>query len=211
MKTTLYLIRHSGPSLKTNILNTTNDFQITKEKYVLSVEAEKKAEKISEMEEFKNIDYIVSSHYVRSIETIKYIADKNNLTVDIDSSFDERKVGIARYEDMPENYYSRQKAEPTYKVGDGENQIEVNIRMTNAINKLLKEHKGERIVVGTHSTAISFFLINWCKLIKENDYYLLEYNGEIISKGKMNSPEVFELIFEDLELKSLKRITPNEL
>lgn len=38
MSTIVYLVRHSGPNMKTNILKTDNEFQVTNEKYILSEE-----------------------------------------------------------------------------------------------------------------------------------------------------------------------------
>jgi len=209
MKTTLYLIRHSGPTIKTNLVMTDNDFQVTNEKYVLSSLAEDKAKSLLELEELQNIDYLISSHYVRAVATAKYISERNNIDLNISSDFGERKVGIEKYEDMPEGYYAKQKDNSIYKIGIGENQIEVRERMTKAVNKLIEQHRGKKIAVVTHSTAISFFLTNWCELIKEEDYYLLKYKNKIITKGKMNSPEVFELNFIDSNLYNIKVLNIN--
>ena len=62
------------------------------EKIILSVAGEKEAEKISELEELKNIDVLWSSNYARAIGTAKYIAEKNNIEINIDESFNERKL-----------------------------------------------------------------------------------------------------------------------
>ncbi len=211
MKTIIYLIRHSGPNIKTNILKTDNQFQITNEKYLLSIEAEEKAKRLSEFKELENIDIIFSSHYVRAVGTAKYISAKNNLQININSDFGERKVGIEKYEDMPDNYYNTQRDNPLYKVGDGENQLEVKERMFLAIENVLKEHNGKKIAIVSHSTAISFLLTKWCELINKQDYYLIEYQDKIILKEKMNSPEVFKLEFENNQLLNVSLITPEEI
>lgn len=51
---------------------------------MLSANGEIKAKELSELEELKNIDAIWSSNYVRAIATAKYIAEVNNLLINID-------------------------------------------------------------------------------------------------------------------------------
>lgn len=92
-KTIVYLIRHSEQLKIKGIKNIEEDNQINNEKIVLSVEGEDKARQLSEREELNNIDVIWSSNYVRAISTAKYIAYRNNLEINIDSNFNERKLG----------------------------------------------------------------------------------------------------------------------
>ena len=90
--TQVYLIRHAEQlKIKNKIVKNENS-QISNEKIILSVAGEKEAEKISELEELKNIDILWSSNYVRAISTAKYIAEKNNIEINIDESFNERKL-----------------------------------------------------------------------------------------------------------------------
>lgn len=90
--TQVYLIRHAEQlKIKNKIVKNENS-QISNEKIILSVAGEKEAEKISELEELKNIDVLWSSDYARAIGTAKYIAEKNNIEINIDESFNERKL-----------------------------------------------------------------------------------------------------------------------
>ena len=90
--TQVYLIRHAEQlKIKNKIVKNENS-QISNEKIILSVAGEKEAEKISELEELKNIDMLWSSNYARAISTAKYIAEKNNIEINIDESFNERKL-----------------------------------------------------------------------------------------------------------------------
>lgn len=68
------------------------DEQIKNEKIILSIEGERKAKELNEREELKNIDVLYSSNYVRAIATAKYIANKNNLNINIDERLGERKL-----------------------------------------------------------------------------------------------------------------------
>ncbi len=84
METVIYLIRHSE-QLKVKGINASNDSsQIINEKIILSINGERLAQKLSEIDELKNIDIIFSSNYVRAIATAKYIAYENDIEVNID-------------------------------------------------------------------------------------------------------------------------------
>ncbi len=84
METIIYLIRHSE-QLKLKGKNFSNDSsQIKNEKIPLSINGEFLAQNLSNIEELKNIDVLFSSNYVRAISTAKYIAEKNNIEINID-------------------------------------------------------------------------------------------------------------------------------
>ncbi len=84
METIIYLIRHSE-QLKLKGKNFSNDSsQIKNEKIPLSINGEILAQNLSNIEELKNIDVLFSSNYVRAISTAKYIAEKNNIEINID-------------------------------------------------------------------------------------------------------------------------------
>lgn len=205
MKTTIYLIRHSEPMKRKPIQFNNNDsLQIWNEKAPLSVTGEKKAEYLSKSEEMKNIDVVISSNYVRAISTAKYIAEENNLDLYIDESFSERKHEVKSWEELPENFEYRQMIEPDFKVGNGENQIEVANRMYNSLLNVLRENEGKKIAIVSHATAISFLLILLGEFTKEG---IVVNNKTIIDKNfKWNAPEVFKLEFEDYELINVRRV-----
>lgn len=92
--TTLYLIRHSLKNRNYGCCENNDSFQIRNEKIVLSFEGERLALELSKHKELQNIDELWSSNYVRAIETAKYIANNNNIKLNISSSFDERHYGI---------------------------------------------------------------------------------------------------------------------
>ena len=84
--TEVFLIRHSEQLKLKNEDLIDEDSQIRNEKMMLSVYGEKMAEKISKLPELEKIDKLWSSNYVRAISTAKYIADNNNLEINIDLS-----------------------------------------------------------------------------------------------------------------------------
>ena len=90
--TLIYLIRHSEQLKIANKNIKNEESQISNEKIILSIEGEKKAYEISKLHELCNIDILYSSNYVRAISTAKYIANQNNIDINIDENFNERKL-----------------------------------------------------------------------------------------------------------------------
>ncbi len=138
--TTIYFIRHSK-SLKTNNLLNRDNLQLQNEKQILSIEGEELACNSLNIEELKNIDVLLSSNYIRAISTAKYIANNNNIDINIMETFGERKFGINSWDEKPNDFYEKQFLEPNYKIGNGESQIEVRKRMLDAINGSEKSSK----------------------------------------------------------------------
>lgn len=78
MKKTIYLIRHSIKEKMYGDNESNDSNQVKDEKRILSIDGEKLALKLSQLEELKNVEEVWCSNYVRTIQTAKYIA--NNRT-----------------------------------------------------------------------------------------------------------------------------------
>ena len=91
--TIIYLIRHAETVDENGIRNTNEDSQMINEKEILSVQGEEQSRRLSENIELNNIDVIWSSIYTRAKATAKYIANVNNLPINLDSNLSERKLG----------------------------------------------------------------------------------------------------------------------
>ena len=205
--TTLYLIRHSvRMPLKTIKYNTTQDKLILNEKIILSSDGESRAKLLSEKEELQNIDVVYASNCVRTLQTAKYIIEKQNLSVTIDDRLDERRVGIPN-DDIYPDWFERQYKDENFKTVGGESQIDVRNRMDEAITEILKQHKDKRIAIFSHGYAITFYLLKYCKLTNLTDKkFTFEFNNKIIFDKKINAPEVFKLTFDNEELMSIESI-----
>lgn len=204
-KTIVYLIRHSEQLKINGIKNIKEDDQINNEKIILSVEGENKARELSKQEELNDIDVIWSSNYVRAMATAKYIAYRNNLEINIDSNFNERRLGNLETlkelgKDKKYSYIEEQLLDEKLKNIDGENRIEVNKRMTNALNKILEQNEGKNIAVVSHGGSIKFYLLSYCKL---NENLNLEYKGKELT---IDSPCLLKLTFRNSELVDLEQI-----
>jgi len=205
MNTTVYLIRHSEPFKQhKGIFNTTDNILIENQKSPLSINGEHLAKKWSKKREFKNIDIVWSSNYVRTMSTAKYFAYKNNLKVNVDEGFNERIHGVNSWSDLPKDFETKQFEDENYKIGFGESQKEVKERIYKTLMKVIDENKGKRILIVGHSTATAYLLSNWCEISYDSDY---KFNNKVFFDGKWNYCQTFKLEFnENNDLVNIKVI-----
>ncbi len=198
--TTIYLLRHSQPFRKLlGEYNANEVEQIRNEKNPLSVEGEKLAKELSEREELQNIDVIYSSHYVRTMCTAKYIAENNNIKLNVDERLGERKFGVDDMSELPKTYFEDQFRNWDYKLDNGESTNEVSKRMNEILLEILNDNKGKTIAVVSHGTAISTMLKTWCNVILNENTKLIEFyfNNNLVFDGNWNCPELFKLEFSE--------------
>jgi len=203
--TTIYLIRHSKP-LKVNNDYSIDSLQVQNEKNSLSIEGEELAKEKFNNHEFNDIDILFSSSYVRAIQTAKYLADINNLEINVVSDLGERKFGINSWEELPEGFERKQFLDEEYKLGDGESQREVRDRMYSTLMKLISENKDKRIAIVSHATAISYLLKVWCDIKIEDDKIKYCYKDKDLLHGYFNYCETFKLEFDNNELINIENI-----
>lgn len=200
MKTTIYLMRHSEPFRKLNgSYNSLENEQIRNEKNILSINGELKAKKMSNLNALCNIDILFSSHYVRAMSTAKYIAEKNNIKLNVDENLGERKFGVNDIvNDILPDFYEKQFLNWNYKIQHGECLNEVSLRMYQIINKIIADNIGKKIVIVTHSTAIlaylkNYFTLYYNKITQHCEVYL---NDRLLFDGKFETPHLFKLTFD---------------
>ena len=205
--TIIYLIRHAETIDENGIRNTSEDLQIINEKEILSVEGEEQAKKLSENEELKNLDIIWSSSYTRAKATAKYIANVNNLPINLDDNLSERKLG--NLQELGEFMKDKNTRDPSqeqlldveFRTSDGESATQTRKRMNKFFEKILKEYEVKKVAVVSHGGSIKFFLLNWCSV---NDDVKLVYNNDTVLDIK--SPCLLKLTFVKNELVNLEQI-----
>lgn len=206
MKTEIYLIRHAEPlKLDLSKIKSNDDKQVMNEKIPLSISGEEQAKNLSNLDELKNLDLVVSSNYVRAISTSKYLVDDSSKLI-IDSSYNERKLGT---ENKNEEFWITQLYDKNAKTKDGESQQEVRDRMLKSIDNILLDKSIKRCAIVTHATAITFLLMNWCILEDANiigKKRKLSFNDKVIINDSFKTPEVFKLVFNDKNIISIERI-----
>ena len=204
--TIIYLIRHAETIDENGIRNTNEDSQMINEKEILSVHGEEQSKRLSKNRELNNIDVIWSSSYTRAKATAKYIANNNNLPINLDSNLSERKLGDLK--ELGEFMKDKKTRDPSqeqlldrkFKTSDGESAEDTRKRMTNFFKRILKEYKGKKIAVVSHGGSIKFFLLNWCEV--NQDVKLVYKNIDL----DITSPCLLKMTFRENELVNLEQI-----
>ena len=163
--TIIYLIRHAETIAENGIRNTNEDSQMINEKEILSVYGEEQSKRLSENVELNNIDVIWSSSYTRAKATAKYIANNNNLPINLDSNLNERKLGNLK--ELGEFMKDKKTQDPSqeqlldrkFKTSDGESAEDTRERMTEFFDRILKEYEGKKIAIVSHRRFNKIFLI----------------------------------------------------
>lgn len=198
--TIVYISRHSQPFRKLLGEYKVNEIeQIRNEKNPLSVEGEKYADKMSNYPELLKVDVVYSSHYVRAMATAKYIAEKNNIVLNIDERFGERRFGVNDMSELPQTFFEDQFRNWDYKLSNGESANDVSKRMNDALSETLNLNKRKVIAIVSHGTAISTMLKKWCdvKLNEETKLIEIYFNDKLVFDGNWKCPELFKLEFDD--------------
>ena len=194
--------------MKVNNTFNKDNLQLQNEKSSLSIEGEQIAKDKLNKKEFDGIDIIFSSNYVRTIQTAKYLSEKNSVEINVISDLGERKFGIDSWDELPDNFERKQFLDENYKLNNGENQKEVRDRMYSVIMKILNEYHNKRIAIVSHGTAISYLLKKWCDVDIVDDKLRYSFKNEILLDGYLNYCETFKLVFDDenklIDIKNIK-------
>lgn len=205
MKKIIYLIRHSGPFVDL-VYNNKITFEETSKNMILSVEAEEKIKKLSEITELQNIDVIYSSSSARAIASAKYIAHKNNLPINIEDNFNERIFGIKFIEELPEKFIVNQFKDEIYKLPNGESLKDVKQRLIKGINKILEDDNHQRTVIVLHGIALMTFIKLYCNVEYDEKTFKITKDDKILYDDMIKAPDLFKLEIENNKLITLENI-----
>ena len=209
--TIVYISRHSQPFRKFLGEYKVNEIeQIRNEKNLLSVDGEKYAEQMSNLPELLKVEILYSSHYVRAMSTAKYIAEKNNIILNVDERLGGRRFGVNNISELPSTFFEDQFRNWDYKLTNGESVNEVSKRMNEALSEILDVNRDKKIAIISHGTAISAMLKKWCniKLNEETKLVEIYFNNKLVFDGNWKCPELFKLEFDDnnnlISIKNIK-------
>ena len=175
--TTVYFVRHAEP-------NYDNHDDLARE---LTAKGLADRMLLVKCLEGETIDAFFSSPYKRSFDTIQPLADQRGLPIRIVNDFRERKVDSCWIPDF--NAFARRQWEDfDYKLSAGESLRETQTRNIRALQQVLTECKDQRIVIGTHGTALSTII----------HYYMPSFGYESFEKYKKVMPWVAKFTFDGL-------------
>jgi probable phosphoglycerate mutase len=133
----------------------------------LSELGERQAARTAEVLANEGIDVVYSSDLPRAVQTAKYLTDLTKLELHVTPAFRERHVGVlegltfdeskAQY---PDDYYALVKRDVHHVISGGESYRQLLRRATSTLDKILRNHRHERIAVYSHTGAICFLTLN---------------------------------------------------
>ena len=143
--------------------------------------------------------------------TAKYIAEKNNISLNVDERFGERKFGVNDMKELPVNFFEEQFRNWDYKLPKGESANEVSKRMNEALSEILDNNVDKKIAIISHGTAISTMLKKWCDIRLNEETKLIEiyFNNKLVFDGNWKCPELFKLEFDDNKLINIENVKYN--
>lgn len=157
--TTIYLIRHAQSigNIEKRLAGRT-DYDLTDEGY-------NQVNKLTNRLKNINFDAVYSSPMIRTVETIKPLAELNNLNIKIEDMLSEMYFGIYdgyTWDEVNKIDLSishrRQETNEISGIPNQETTEEVKNRMYNKILKIANENIGKTILIGSHGVAIEAFL-----------------------------------------------------
>ncbi|WP_202709212.1 histidine phosphatase family protein [Sporosalibacterium faouarense] len=172
--TNIYLVRHAHSVYTQDELNRP-----------LSEIGKKDAQRVTEILSRKNIDYILSSPYKRSIETVEGLASYLDKEITIVDDFRERKLAERSVNDF-EKVITKVWEDYSFSWDGGESNYIAQRRGINALRKVLEQYNEKNIVIGTHGNIMvlimnyfdkSFDFLFW-KDLEMPDIYKLTFENE---------------------------------
>ena len=195
---TIYLIKHSGPFV--DIKNYEDYENVLWEDYnrnmILSSVGEKRAEGLCEIVELNNADRIFTSNSVRAIATAKYLAEKNNIKIELDKRIDKRIFGVETLNDLPKDFNKLSFDNKDFKMKNGESFNEVDSRFINFINDLLVQDSNKNILV-IHGLILLSYLETICDFSFDGNIFDIKYKNKEIINGNPKSPSVYKITYND--------------
>ena len=195
----IYLIRHSAPFV--DIDNYSDYENVLWDEYnknmILSVEGEENAKKLCNIKELQNVCEIYASNSFRAIATAKYISELNGLKIKLDDRINEREFGVNYLRELPEQFTEKSFEDNYFKTKNGESLNELNNRFTNFIDELVCSEKNDVAVVIHGIIFLSYLQSISSSFEYDGKEFKILFKDKIILDGKLKSPDVFKLEFDD--------------
>ena len=200
----IYLVRNFE-ILQNAYIDYNDREEVIKEKEILSITGEEHAKKLLLLPILKKIDAIYSSNFVSALATSKYIAKENNIKINVSSDLKDRRLGAIDDVDMVEfNYKTYHNFDYKLRLGESINDVK---KRSSLVLKRILSNNYNKVVIVTHEVNIISLLLNFCELgyNYDNDI-ILSYKDNVICEHNINTNELYELVFDKNNIKSINKI-----
>ena len=174
--TVIYFVRHAEPDY-----NDHND--LTRP---LTTKGKEDVALVKRFFEGVEIAKVISSPFLRAVDTVADLAAGINTEVLILEDIRERKIDSGWIDDF-DAFAEKQWSDFDYKLKDGESLREVQKRNINALNEVRAAYKDKTLVIGSHGAALSTII----------NYYDSTFGYEHFRAIKSLMPWIVKLTFEE--------------
>lgn len=159
----------------------------------LSIEGEKKAVKI--VKKIK-ANVIYASNYASAIASARYYSEYINETIYINSFLNDAKIGKIGNRNIKMLRFMQER-DFDFKFERGESMNETSNRLNLVINRIIKNHMNENIVIYTHKRAIMAYLFKYLdKGYNLDDRLILSFNDKVIIDDVENDIDIIKVDYE---------------
>lgn len=187
MITNIYMVRHAESPF---VFGEEQTRGLSEEGFMMARHA---AELLKDVE----LAAIISSNYVRAIQTVQALADQRGLPVLELESLRERPIKGLDYKAPWEELLvaiERSFADWDYALDGGETTRAAQQRAIPVIEQILEQYKGKNVAMGTHGNIMTIIM----------NYYDQQYDYDFwMSTSK---PDIYRLAFEQGKLHHVERI-----
>ncbi|MBM7661076.1 2,3-bisphosphoglycerate-dependent phosphoglycerate mutase [Bacillus mesophilus] len=159
----------------------------------LSVKGSKDAIKVKELLLKENIEHVISSPYLRAIQTVEGLANTLGEEIHIMNDFRERKLteGFAiNFEEAIRTVWDN----PLFSWEGGESNKVAQHRGIRGMEIVLEQYKNKNVAIGTHGNI----------MVLTMNYFDQQYDFEFWEKLAM--PDIYKLSFRDKKLVDCNRL-----
>ncbi len=182
MVTNLYFVRHAH--------STYTPEELTRP---LSATGLEDAKKVQNLLVNETIHHVVSSPYLRAIQTVEGVAMSFEKEIQLVEDFKERKLTEEQAKDF-DDAILKVWENPNFAWDGGESNNAAQQRGVHATKLLLDEYRGENTVIGTHGNIMVLIM----------NYFDSQYDFKFWRKLAM--PDIYKLTFDNYKLIGCKRI-----
>jgi 2,3-bisphosphoglycerate-dependent phosphoglycerate mutase len=155
------------------------------------------AQKVTELLKKENMDVVVSSPYLRSVQTVEGISQHIGQSVIVEEDLKERIFSTShnRISDQELGHLLEASfRDPDFALKGAESNAECQSRAIAVLDTLLHTHEGKKIAVGTHGAIMTLMMGHY------------DSRFDLSFLHSTSKPDIYRMEFNDLELVGIQRL-----
>lgn len=153
----------------------------------LSEKGHQDAQKVLEIMDKESIEVIFSSPYTRAVQTVDLLAKHLGIEVEKIEGLKEKVYGTESFGSEKDFmlFIKRSYLEPDFGLPEGESNNQVQRRGIAVFEKILEDHAGKSIVIGTHGNIMTIIM----------NYYDKRYDLNFLKQT--SKPDIYKMVFAE--------------